>query len=153
MHAAVIDRLEDYLAGTLDPAGKREFEAHLNGCEFCREEVQSFEGISECLTSLRSEEVFEPSLGLYARIVEEAGREQTVPVFASFFSWNFAFGRRLVFASLLTLAILGSYLVSRESAYTSGPSPETVMAQQESPAFESAPAQDNMLVTLTTYEH
>jgi hypothetical protein len=33
-----------------------------------------------------------------------------------------------------------------------GPSPETIMAQQESPSFESAPAQDGMLVTLTAYE-
>jgi hypothetical protein len=64
-----------------------------------------------------------------------------------------AFGRRLVFACLLTLAVLGTYLISRETAYPAGPSPETIMAQQESPAFDSAPAQDNMLVTLTAYDH
>jgi len=58
-----------------------------------------------------------------------------------------------VFASLLTLAVLGSYLISRETAYPSGPSPEAVMAQQELPAFDSAPAPDNMLVSLTAYEH
>jgi len=33
-----------------------------------------------------------------------------------------------------------------------GPSPEAIMAQQESPAFDSAAAQDSMLVTLTAYE-
>jgi hypothetical protein len=33
-----------------------------------------------------------------------------------------------------------------------GPSPDTIMAQQESPAFDSAPAQDGMLATLTAYE-
>jgi hypothetical protein len=54
---------------------------------------------------------------------------------------------------LLTLAILGSYLVSRETRYPSGLSPEAVMAQEGSPAFDSAPAQDNMLVTLTAYEY
>jgi hypothetical protein len=27
------------------------------------------------------------------------------------------------------------------------------MAQQDSPAFDSAPAPDNMLVTLTSYDH
>jgi len=27
------------------------------------------------------------------------------------------------------------------------------MAQEESPAFDSAPAQENMLVTLTAYEY
>jgi hypothetical protein len=40
----------------------------------------------------------------------------------------------------------------REGEYPTGLSPETVMAQQNSPAFLSASAQDNMLVTLTTYE-
>ena len=57
-----------------------------------------------------------------------------------------------MFASLLTLAALGSYFVSSEIEYQGGPSPEAVMAQQDSPTFESAPAQDNMLVTLTAYE-
>ena len=86
--------------------------------------------------------------------MERVGAQKAAaPSFAGLFALNFSIGRRLVFASLLTLAILGSYLVSRESAYSGGPSPEAVMAQQESPAFESAPAQDNMLVTLTVYEH
>ena len=57
-----------------------------------------------------------------------------------------------MFASLLTLAALGSFLVSYESDYPTGLSPETVMAQQESPAYDSARGQENMLATLTTYE-
>ena len=67
-------------------------------------------------------------------------------------AWISLFARRLVFASLLTLAVLGSYLVTREANYSAGVSPEAVMAQQESPAFDTGPAQDNMLVTLTAYE-
>jgi anti-sigma factor RsiW len=153
MHAAVIDRLEDYLSGTLDSVGQRELEAHLNVCEICREEVQSIQGISHSLASLRSDEIFDPSPGFYARIRQQVRSEGAVPTFASLFSLDFAFGRRLAFASLLTLAILGSYLVSRESAYSSAPSPESVMAQQELPDFDSGPARDNMLVTLTAYEH
>jgi hypothetical protein len=58
----------------------------------------------------------------------------------------------LVFASLLTLAALGSYLVSYESDYPTGLSPEAVMAQQDSPAYDTARAQENMLATMTTYE-
>lgn len=57
-----------------------------------------------------------------------------------------------MFASLVTLAILGGFLASREAQYTAGPSPDVIMAQQEFPAFDSAAAQDNMLVTLTAYE-
>jgi hypothetical protein len=65
---------------------------------------------------------------------------------------DFAFGRRLVFASLVTLAALGGYLVSHESEYPTGLSPEAVMAQQDSPAYETAAARENMLATMTTYE-
>ena len=71
---------------------------------------------------------------------------------AGFLALDFVFGRRLVFASLMMLAVMGTYLVSREVEYRAGPSPEAVMAQQELPAFDSAPAPDNMLVTLTAYE-
>jgi anti-sigma factor RsiW len=152
MHGAVLDRLEDYLSGTLKPADHREIEAHLSTCEVCREEVQSMQELSECMAFLRPEESLEPSPGFYAGIVQEVGR-QNAPTFASLFSWHFAFGRRIAFASLLVLAVLGSYLWIGESVYPAGPTPETVMAQQESPAFESGPAQDNMLVTLTAYEH
>ena len=64
-----------------------------------------------------------------------------------------AFGRRLVFASLLTLAVLGGYLVTHESRFPVGSSPEAILAQQNAPGFESAGAEDNMLATLTAYEH
>jgi anti-sigma factor RsiW len=153
MHAAVLDRLEEYLSGTLNPAANREVEAHLNICEVCREEVQGMRDLSECLTSLRHERPFDPSPGFYAGIVEKVGIETARPTFTSLFSWHFAFGRRMAFASLLMLAVLGSYLWMRESTYPSGPTAEGMMAQQESPAFESGPAQDNMLVTLTAYGH
>jgi len=71
-----------------------------------------------------------------------------------FFSLDLAFGRRLVFASLMTLTVLGGYLVSREVDYLEGGgvSPEALLAQQDSPAFVSGQAQDKMLVTLTAYD-
>jgi anti-sigma factor RsiW len=158
MHAAVLDRLEEYLSGTLNPAATREFEAHLNTCEVCREEVHSMREISECFTSLRPEESLCPSPGFYAggfyaRVMEQVDRQAAAPTFTSLFSWRFAFGRGMAFASLTMLAILGSYLWVRETAYQPVPFPEAVIAQQESPAFDSGPAQDNMLVTLTAYEH
>ena len=152
MHAVVSGRLEEYLSGTLEPVVLREIEAHLDTCELCREETAAMAEQSHLLASLRSEEGIEPAPGFYGRVMALTG-QPAPPTFASLFGWDFAFGRRLVFASLLTLAVLGSYLVSREGVYPTGPSPVTVMAQQESPAFDSAPAQDAMLVTLTAYEH
>jgi hypothetical protein len=110
--------------------------------------------ISECFTSLRPEQTLYPSPGFYTGISEQVGRQTARPTFSSFFSWQFAFGRRMAFASLAMLAVLASYLWIRETAYQPpARSPEAVMAQQESPAFDSGPAQDNMLVTLTAYEH
>jgi anti-sigma factor RsiW len=154
MHAVLMENLEEYLSGALEPVAQRKLEEHLSACESCREELRGMQEVSRLFVSFRPEEDFEVAPGLYARVMEQVGAQKAAaPSFASLFALNFAFGRRLVFSSLLMLAILGSYLISRESAYSGGPSPEAVMAQQESPAFESAPAQDNMLVTLTTYEH
>jgi len=153
MHAAVLDRLEEYLSGVLTPADRREIEAHLNTCDACREEVRSMQEFSECLVFLRSEETDAPSPGFYAGIVERVERQTASPGFASLFSWHFAFGRRIAFASFLMLAVLGSYLWMGESVTVTGLTPEAVMAQQESPKFDSGPAQDNMLITLTAYEH
>jgi anti-sigma factor RsiW len=152
MHAAELDRLEEYLSGSLEPAALDKIEVHLKTCEACRHEVESMQELSRCLAALRPEAVPDPAPGFYARVMERVGRQTAALTFSNWFTWQFAFGRRVAFAALVTFAILGSYLIMHESAYPSGLSPEAVMAQQESPAFESGPAQDNMLVTLTAYE-
>ena len=153
MHAVVMESLEEYLSGTLGPAGQRDIEAHLLTCRTCREELESMRDVSLYLGSLRSEETWEPSGSFYAGVMERVTQNAPAPALASFFALDFVFGRRLVFASLLTLAVLGSYLVSRETNAPRSYSAAAVLAQQNFPAFDSAPAQDNMLVTLTTYEH
>ncbi len=153
MHAVVMQSLEEYLAGSLDPAAQREIEAHLKSCDLCHDEVRGMQEISEAFGCLRSEEPVVARPGFYARVMQQVEQQRAVPTLANLFGLDLAFGRRLVFASLLMLAVLGSYLVSRETAYPSGPSPEAIMAQQDSPSFESAPAPDNMLVTLTAYDH
>jgi anti-sigma factor RsiW len=152
MHAVVMENLEEYLSGALEPAAQRDIEVHLNSCTMCREEIHSMQDISQLFGSFRSEEEFEPSPSFYAGVMGRVGEREAAPSFAKLFTMEFAFGRRLAFASLLTLAVLGSYLVSNEIEYPGGPSPEAVMAEQNSPSFDSSPARDNMLVTLTAYE-
>ena len=152
MHAVVMDSLEDYLSGTLKPAEKREFEAHLNVCAPCREEVAAMQEISLCFGALETREELQPAPGFYAQVRRQIGNRHAVPAFAGLFALDFAFGRRLVFASLLTLAVLGTWLVSSETDYQTGLSPAAVMAQQDSPSFDSTTPQDAMLVTMTTYE-
>ena len=153
MHAVMLESLEEYLAGALEPAACRKIETHLDSCDACREEVGSMREISQCFSSLRVAEPVAPSPAFLARVMTQVDRQNANPSMSGILGFGFAFGRRLIFASLLTLAVLGTYLVSRETSYSSGPSPEAILAQQESPAFDSGPAQDNMLVTLTAYDH
>jgi anti-sigma factor RsiW len=94
----------------------------------------------------------DPRPGFYERVIQQVGGRVAVPSFAGLFSLDLAFARRLVFACLLTLAVLGSYLVVREGEYAGSLSPEAVMAQQNYPAFDSEHGQDNMLVTLAAYD-
>jgi anti-sigma factor RsiW len=154
MHPVVMESLEEYLSGVLEPADRRGIETHLSTCPTCREEIRSMQEVSQWFSALRSEEeVVAPAPGFYAKVMLQVDQRKAAPTFANLFALDLAFGRRLVFASLLTLAVLGSYLVTREAEYPLGPSPEAILAQQNSPAFETARAEDNMLVTLTTYEH
>jgi anti-sigma factor RsiW len=158
MHAVVMDNLEEYLSGTLTPAIQRSIEAHLSHCTACRQEVTGMQDVSEMLSALSyndlalSETLASPHPGFYARVMRSVGTRHAVPSFAGLFALDFAFGRRVVFSSLLTLAVLGTYLVTREVEYPTGLSPDAIMAQQDLPAFDTARAQDNMLATLTTYE-
>src|SRR5258708_11921757 len=150
MHAVVMNSLEEYLAGALEPAAQREVEAHLSTCPMCREEIHGMQEVSLLLVSMRSpesspsEDSLDPSPGFYPGVMRQVGERRAAPTFGGLFGFDFALGRRVVFASLLTLAILGSYLVTRENQLPGGPSPEAVMAQQNSPSFDSAPAPDNI---------
>ncbi len=154
MHAVVMENLEDYLAGSLEPSAIRVIDAHLSSCDRCREEIRGMQDVSLMFGSLKSDLDFEPSAAFFSGILQKTGAAaapaRTATGFASFF--DLAFGRRLVFASLLTLVVTGSYLVSRESRTVPPLSPTAIMAQQDSPGFDSAPAPDNMLATLTAYE-
>jgi anti-sigma factor RsiW len=145
MHQVTIDNLEEYLSGTLTPAAQRDFDAHLKICTDCQREVNGMLDMSGLFETLRAPEQVAVPAGFYARVVARVNRTE-IPSFWSLFAFDAAFGRRMVFASLLTLAILGSFLISRETGYSPGPaSPETVMAQHSTD-------RDAMLLTLTSYE-
>jgi len=145
MHQAIVDSFEEYLAGVLTPAAQRDFDAHLATCDECRQEVNGMVELSGLFETLRPTEEILPPAGFCARVMQQVSRTQA-PSFWSLFSLDAAFGRRVVFASLLTLAIFGSFLVSRETGYATGPStPEAVMAEHNT-------NRDAMLVTLASYE-
>lgn len=150
MHDIVVDELERHLSGN----ASRAFYDHLDLCEPCRTEIAGMDELSTLLRELRPAEAGpaapQPSPYFYNRltwnIVESQRREAW-----GLFSPGKAFFRRVAFASLLLLAGLGSFLVSREASF-SGADAAAIMAQHDPalPHPDSAD-RDRMLVTLATY--
>jgi len=92
--------------------------------------------------------------GLYARVascIEE--QRPPEPFWAALLEP--VFGRRLVLASLLVLATLGTVLMSRETEYAAGPSPEMILAvERDATPLQSTPLmdRDQMLFTLASHK-
>jgi anti-sigma factor RsiW len=144
MHQVILDRLEGYLAGAPTP---REFTAHLESCEDCRTEVREMRELSSAFAALRAPEPLASPPGFYARVAQRVDLERPRS-FWSLFWLDPAFGKRVAFASLTTLAVLGSYLITRETEYSSGPPTPEVILGQAAPSDNP----DMMLATLASYE-
>jgi predicted anti-sigma-YlaC factor YlaD len=154
MHSVVKESLEEYLAGTLTPVAERQIDGHLKQCPACRAELESLQEITGLFGALRLEddEAPVPSAGFYAKVVREVNRQSERPSFSSLFALDLAFGRRLVFASLMTLAILGTVLVTRDGEYVPAQTTVAVLAPDYStagPGVDDPHDHDIMLVALT----
>jgi len=146
MHAVIIHDLEEFLSGRLPQPARHRFEAHLDACGDCHREVEEMRQAAGLFESLKAAEPVEPPPGFAARLIEDLAGSPA-PSFWSIFG-DFAFGRQVAFASLLTMAVLGTVLVSREQSYQPAPpTPEAVMASDT-----GSPNADQMLVTLANYE-
>jgi len=146
MHAVIIDDLEQFLSGRLRASALDRFRAHLESCGRCRREVHEMQQAKNLFASLKTDEALEPSPGFAGQVMENV-TAQPAPSIWSIFG-DFAFERRVAFASLLTMAVLGTVLVAREQAYEPAPpTPAAVMA-----ADRGSPNADQMLVTLANYE-
>jgi anti-sigma factor RsiW len=152
MHQTIQDGLEDFLAGTAGLEERRHIENHLRDCPACRQEVDSMKEMSALFSALRSPDPPQPSPGFYARVASRI-EEQRPPSF-----WTAMlepmFGRRLALASLLVLATLGTVLMSRETEYAAGPSPEMILAVERDAPLQSTPLmdRDQMLFTLASHK-
>lgn len=146
MHAVIIDDLEEYLSGSLPPSALHRFQAHLDACGECREELEAMQQANGLLESLHVLEPLQPPAGFAARVMQNLAGRPALSLWSIF--GDFALGRQIVFASLLFLAVLGTVLVSREQSYQPAPpTPQAVMA-----ADTGSPNADQMLVTLANYE-
>jgi anti-sigma factor RsiW len=150
MHDVIENGLEEYLGGKV----RRDFQAHLAQCAECRAEVRQFEEFSGLFQALREPEPVQPEPGFYFRLSQNIDAQRQ-PSIWSIFSLDAVFGRRVAFASLMMLALAGSFLISRETGFErlNMNSPEAVMAAHDvSVPHEPSADRDRMLVTLASYE-
>jgi hypothetical protein len=153
LHDVVVDELERHLSGT----ASRAFHDHLDECPGCRAEVAAMTEFSKLMQEFRvaPEAAPQPSLVFYNRVANRIIEDQRQEAWG-LFSPGAAFFRRIAFASLLLLASLGSFLVTRESSYIppapQGASDATLIMQHDL-SDDHAPSadRDRMFVTLATF--
>lgn len=150
MHDVIQNGLEEYLGGQV----RRDFQAHLAECAECRTEVRQFEDLSGLFHALREPDPVQPEPGFYFRVSRNIEAQSQDSIW-SIFSLDAVFGRRVAFASLMTLALVGSFLISRETGYQAPGriGPEAAMASHDvSVPHESSADRDRMLLTLASYD-
>jgi anti-sigma factor RsiW len=149
MHEIVMEEFERHLNGK----GSQAFHDHLDSCPGCRAEVAAMTGLSTLLREMHAdsdEGAALPPLGFYNRLTDRIVEEQRKS-FWGLFSPDAAFFRRVAFASLLLLAGMGSFLISRESSQ-GGTDAAAIMAQHDVTSVHAESAdRDRLLVTLATY--
>jgi predicted anti-sigma-YlaC factor YlaD len=153
MHQIIQDGLEDFLAGSADRESRQRIDRHLEECAGCRQEVEAMKEMSDLFATLQSPDPPVPSPGFYARVSSLIEKQQPESFWGALFAP--VFGRRLALASLLVLATLGTVLMSRETEYLAGPSPEMVLAvERDDAAMPSGPVmdRDQMLFTLVSHK-
>jgi hypothetical protein len=155
-HEILVEQFESYLAGR----ASQEFLSHLAVCHACRTEISAMENIAEALRSafdgtlrnpaLETDDAIQPPLGFYNRVARRIIREQRSEAWG-LFSPGVAFFRRIAFASLLLLAGLGTFLVTKETS-DGGADAAYIMAQHDTSGVHSESSdRDRLLVTLATY--
>lgn len=148
-HKILIDQLEQYLAGEASP----EFHDHIAVCAECRNEITAMQDISQVVSSAFQAEPDLPGLSTanFYENLSFAIVEQQKSRAWGLFSPGIPFFRRVAFASLLLLAGLGSYLVTRESSQ-GGTDAAAIMAQHDvSDTHPESADRNRLLVTLVSY--
>jgi hypothetical protein len=154
MHEIIRDHLEEHLRSKAASSGLLKFHAHLAECGECRDAVARMEETAIQLRTLRTSAGLELAPGFFARVMEtiEAGKRPTV--------WSLLldpiFGKRLVYASLTLVILLGTYMFSTEPVQIETASvPEVILSNQQREAQPSDSAEtdrDVILVNLATYK-
>jgi predicted anti-sigma-YlaC factor YlaD len=151
MHQIIQDGLEDFLVGACNRAEQARIESHLEQCGECRREVDAMKDLSEMFSTLRSPDPPLPSPAFYARVTTLIEKQAPESLWALFLEP--VFGRRLALACLLVMATLGTVLMTRETEYTAGPTPEMILAvERAAPDLQAGLERDQMLFTLASHK-
>jgi hypothetical protein len=148
MDDSIHSGLEDYLSGSASP----EFLRALDKDPRAQIEVRQMRELSDLITTLRADEVAVPPY-FYAKLATSIEKRQAARSEWNPFSFQSAFGRRVAYASLLTLTFVGTYLVARDdSSKQFVASPEAILASHDV-SVDHSPAddRDTMMVTLASY--
>jgi hypothetical protein len=158
MHRPIKDHLEEFLQGSCERELLDEFEAHMEQCDECFQQVQQMRELSHSVRVLHTPDVIAPPPGFYGRVMARIESQPRPTVWSLLL--DPLFGRRLVYATASLLLLFGTYLVSSESSESlvaSNSGPEVILATQEQaqPVHQTADPQsqrDAMLVNLATYQ-
>ncbi len=146
-HDIVISEFERHLSGNASKA----FYEHLANCAACDAEVKEMSELAGLLPVLLTEAAPEPGAAFYSRVANTIN-EQHKKQSWGLFSLSELFFRRLAFASLMVLAMLGSYLVTRDAGYQ-GEDAATIFAKHDPSAVHAdGEDRDRMLLTLASYQ-
>jgi predicted anti-sigma-YlaC factor YlaD len=151
MHEPLKEQLEEYLQGRATP----EVHEHLANCKTCNETVDEMLRQSSLLRSLKNPREVEPPPGFYARVMSRI-ESQARPSIWNIFGESL-FAKRLTYASLTLLVLMGTYIVSdrEEQQPLTASAPEMIMAGDERAAAVGADPQKDreaVLVNLATYQ-
>jgi hypothetical protein len=111
MHDPIRENLEDFLTGSAR-AMPQAFQAHLEACDECANELRVLQTHSVMLRSLQCDADIEARPGFYARVMERIEARGPLSIWAQLLEPGF--GRRLAFASATLVVLLGTYLVTTE---------------------------------------
>jgi anti-sigma factor RsiW len=135
------DLLMDYLYQELAPEQAAEFRAHLDSCDRCAREVQSFQGVREAVRELP---VLEPPKGLTAQLLHQAAaaKQPAFPWLQKL--WELLQPRRTFYAvaaaaSLVVVLFVG-YALQKGNLKATFPAEERAVATAEAPAAPATPS-------------
>ena len=115
MDSFLTEHLEDFLGGRLTERKRLEFEARLERDPAAAKEVALHRRTADLFAALRLDEddPIEPAPGFYARVNQAIEEEKEVPFWMVFLQPFMV--RRLAFASLMWLLMLGSVTVLNDN--------------------------------------